>query len=91
MTVAGRRRPPKLVGQKYSGIQAGEWIDMTAKRTPDLACFVTETETLTFAQVRDRVARLTAGLQRAGLEQGERVAILSTDRPEYVELAMAVL
>jgi fatty-acyl-CoA synthase len=91
MTAASRKRPPKLVGQKYSGILVGEWIDMTARRTPDLACFVTETETLTFAQVRDRVARLAAGLQRMGLEQGERVAVLSTDRPEYMEVAMAVL
>jgi acyl-CoA synthetase (AMP-forming)/AMP-acid ligase II len=85
-----RARPAKLTGQFLSGVQIGQWIDMAAKRSPHAPCFVTESAVFTFAEVCNRVHRLARGLQRMGMEQGERVAILATDSPEYVETQLAL-
>lgn len=83
-------RPARLTGRRLSRIQIGEWIDMAAKRSPDRACFVTASGSRTFAEVRDRVHRLTRGLREMGVAQGDRVAILDTDSPEYVEAVLAL-
>jgi len=80
----------RIVGRPQSRIQIGEWIDMAARRTPRQACFVSPSGTRSFAEVRDRVHRLARGLQRMGLRQGDRVAVLATDSPEYVETFLAL-
>ncbi|MEV0750795.1 AMP-binding protein [Streptosporangium sp. NPDC050280] len=85
-----RTRPVPLTGQRLSGIRIGEWIDMAARRSPNRECFVTAEGSRTFAEVRDRVHRLARGMQETGLRQGERVAILDTDSPEYVEILLAL-
>lgn len=87
---AQRTRPVSLTGRRLSRIQIGEWIDMAAKRSPHAACFVTRSGSRTFAEVRDRVHRLARGLQEMGLAKGDRVAILDTDSPEYVETFLAL-
>ena len=45
--------------------------------------------TLSYAQLAERVHRLAGGLHRAGLRAGERVAVLSENRLEYLELELA--
>ncbi len=52
-----------------------------------------EGKTLTYGDVLQRVDRLAHGLKEHGIERGDRVAILSHNRPEYfeVELAAAAL
>ncbi|TXK40151.1 class I adenylate-forming enzyme family protein [Nonomuraea sp. C10] len=87
---AQRLRPASLTGRRLSRTQIGEWIDMAAKRSPNRDCFVTPSGTRTFAEVRDRVHRLASGLQAMGLAQGDRVAVLDTDSPEYVETFLAL-
>ena len=44
---------------------------------------------LDYATLAMRVARLAAGLRRAGLAPGERVAIVSRNDPGYVEALFA--
>jgi acyl-CoA synthetase (AMP-forming)/AMP-acid ligase II len=84
-------RPARLVGQAgLSRVQIGDWIDMAARRSPDRACFVSDAGPRSFAEVRDRVHRLASGLQRMGMAPGERVAVLATDSPEYVETVLAL-
>ncbi|MEV0128493.1 AMP-binding protein [Dactylosporangium sp. NPDC050688] len=85
-------RPARLVGQAgLSRVQIGEWIDMAARRAPERACFVSAAGQRTFAEVRDRVHRLARGLQQMGMTPGDRVAILATDSPEYVETFLALV
>ena len=45
--------------------------------------------TLTYAQVAERVNRAAAMLRDLGVRRGDRVAILSENRPEYIELLLA--
>ncbi len=44
-----------------------------------------------FAVLRDSTVRLAAGLLEAGLERGEPVALLGSNRPEWVCAALAVI
>jgi long-chain acyl-CoA synthetase len=46
---------------------------------------------LTYAQLNDRVRRFALGLSTLGLERGDRVAILSENRPEWVIADLAAL
>src|ERR1700712_4910114 len=43
-----------------------------------------EWQTLTFADLGHRVRSLSLGLRALGVERGDRVAILSDNRPEWV-------
>ena len=45
--------------------------------------------TLSYSQLAARVSQLAAGLRAAGLQPGERIAALSENRLEYVELQLA--
>jgi fatty-acyl-CoA synthase len=70
----------------------GEWLDMTARRSPDLKCYVVaDGSSRTFSEVRDRVDALVRALDAQGVRQGDRVALLATDCPEYVEVMLALL
>jgi acyl-CoA synthetase (AMP-forming)/AMP-acid ligase II len=44
---------------------------------------------LTYAELDDRVNRLASVLAAAGLARGDRIAVLSTTRPEYIEVYFA--
>ncbi|MEV0589950.1 class I adenylate-forming enzyme family protein [Nonomuraea cavernae] len=85
-----RARPDRITGRPLSRIQIGEWIDMAARRSPGRDCFVTESGSRSFAEVRDRVHGLARGLRQMGMRQGDRVAVLATDTPEYVETFLAL-
>ena len=45
-------------------------------------------DTLSYSQLAARVSQLAAGLRAAGLQPGERIAVLSENRLEYVELQL---
>ena len=45
-----------------------------AERTPDAEALVAEEERLTYADLRERAARIAAGLAARGVESGDRVA-----------------
>jgi acyl-coenzyme A synthetase/AMP-(fatty) acid ligase len=48
-------------------------------------------ETLTYAELAARVARFAAGLRRAGLQPGQRLALLMLDTPDLVALYLAAM
>jgi long-chain acyl-CoA synthetase len=52
-----------------------------------------EWEETTYRQVRDQVARVTAGLRAAGLREGQRMVLMMRNRPEFhvVDLAATFL
>lgn len=57
---------------------------------PDRTAFVFAGQRVTHRQYLGRVERLAAGLAREGIEPGDRVAILSQNSPEMVDLIGAV-
>jgi acyl-CoA synthetase (AMP-forming)/AMP-acid ligase II len=59
------------------------------RRTPEAVCVVDPALTLTFAQVDERASRLLGALRAAGLQRGDRIALLAQDRAEHLELMVA--
>ncbi len=46
---------------------------------------------LTWAESADKIARLAEGLKRLGIKKGDRVALLSENRPEWVIADVAIM
>jgi acyl-CoA synthetase (AMP-forming)/AMP-acid ligase II len=72
-------------------VTAAALVDQTLRRHGDRAAIITESgDQMSFTQLQQRVWRLanalTAGL---GLKKGDRVSVLSSNRPEYIELDYA--
>lgn len=76
----------------------GTWVprslaavfDWVAQRHPDRPYVITEEVTLTYSQVQRRSVDLAGGLIGLGVRPGDRVALLVDNRPEYVEIKLAI-
>jgi fatty-acyl-CoA synthase len=60
-----------------------------ARRRPEDHAVESAGRMLTFGALNDRVNRLVAVLRGLGVSRGDRVALLSENRPEYLELVLA--
>lgn len=65
-------------------------IARNAQLFPDRAAFMIGDQRVSHAAYRDRVVRLAAGLARAGVGVGDRVAILSHNNLEFIDVYGAV-
>jgi long-subunit acyl-CoA synthetase (AMP-forming) len=65
-------------------------LHRAAQQQPDKVMTVHGARRRTFAQVIQRVARLAGGLRRLGVDDGERVAMLSLNSDCYNEYLLAV-
>lgn len=72
--------------------RAGDFLRLSARRHPDRRCFVrADGSARTFAETDARVNRLADALRGRGVAKGDRVAILATDGPEYMEVLLACM
>ena len=78
----------RLIGMAAS-LTVGEMLAVQAARTPGAVAVETEAREITYAQFNARVNRLSHVLTGLGIRHGDRVAILSENRSEYLEAAMA--
>jgi fatty-acyl-CoA synthase len=60
-----------------------------ASTTPDRPALVAESLALSWREVETRTRRLAARLMALGLSVGDRVAVLSQNRPEVIEVQLA--
>lgn len=67
----------------------GRWVRDRARTTPHRAAIVFGAEETTYGELDERSERLAAGLVARGLRTGDRVASLTPNRPEHVELFFA--
>jgi fatty-acyl-CoA synthase len=65
------------------------WLERQADLRPDKIALVDDAEKLSYRALRDRVASLAAALEAMGVAAGDRAAILSWNRAEYVEVLFA--
>ncbi len=78
--------PPRL---PYSG---AHWVDHVARHAytiPDSVAIRFEGESITWAQLHGRVQSLAAAFAGRGVSRGDRVAMLMTNRPEFLEATLA--
>ena len=71
---------------------AGHWVDHLARhayRDPDGVAIRFEGRSITWSELHARVGALAAAFAQRGVSPGDRVAILMTNRPEFVESTLA--
>ena len=61
-----------------------DFLDFFAREQPDAECIVFAGRTWTYAQVRDEANRIANGLIAAGIQAGDRVAVLTKNCPELI-------
>ncbi|MFG1874616.1 class I adenylate-forming enzyme family protein [Sphaerisporangium sp. NPDC049003] len=67
----------------------GRWLRDRARATPHRTAIVFEGDDTSYGELDARSERLAAGLLAAGVRPGDRVATLTGNRPEHVELFFA--
>src|SRR5689334_15813146 len=73
-------------------LDGAHWVDHVARHAyaiPDEVAIRFEDRSLTWSVLNDRIRRVAAGLVAHGVEKGDRIAILMTNRPEFIEVALA--
>jgi long-chain acyl-CoA synthetase len=68
-----------------------EIVDRAAGALPDHTALVYEDRRISYAELLRSINKLTNALKRRGLQQGDRVAILLGNRPEFVVSYFAVM
>ena len=67
----------------------GMAIAWHAARVPARPALITDTETVTYAELNERANRLARAFRRRGVRRGDAVALLCSNRPEFVEVLLA--
>jgi fatty-acyl-CoA synthase len=81
----GRQAPSALPGEQT----LGRWLRDRALASPARVAIEYAGEATTYAELEARAARLAGALAGLGLRPGDRVATLTRNRPEQVELFFA--
>jgi long-chain acyl-CoA synthetase len=66
-------------------------LDRHAKRRPEQVAYWDETRSVTYAQLAERTASIAASLTKAGLKQGDRLAIYLPNGVDWIETCFAAL
>jgi fatty-acyl-CoA synthase len=72
-------------------LDGAHWIDHVGRHafaTPDAVAIRFMGESITWARLDERIHQVAAGLAARGVTKGDRVAILMTNRPEFVEATL---
>ena len=79
--------------RKVTATTIAEAFRQTVERKPDEVAIRTKGDafTITWAQLRDRVDALAAGLGGLGLKKGDSVALMFGNRPEFHLCDLAVM
>jgi acyl-CoA synthetase (AMP-forming)/AMP-acid ligase II len=75
--------------RRAGALTAGDLLRVQAMRTPNAPAVTQDDRTLSYAAFNLRVNRAANALRALGVARGARVAILSENRTEYVELEFA--
>lgn len=78
-----------MVTAEFDGWPLDRVLEWRAREHPDHFFFSCGDDSMTYREADRRVERVAAGLAHIGVEQGERVAIISPNRPEMFELYFA--
>ena len=68
-----------------------ELLVSTTSRLPNHPVIHFRKELITYQQLQDKVFRVAAGLKSRGVQKGMNVALMITNRPEYIVTYFAIL
>jgi acyl-CoA synthetase (AMP-forming)/AMP-acid ligase II len=93
MGISTRRMPPVedpgVLATRSSQFTLADLFRRSARVFADRIAVVSEDVELTYRDLDERSDRLAQALRAEGLEHGDRITVLSTTRPEYVEVYLA--
>src|SRR5262245_15127056 len=75
----------------YPGITLPQMLQRTVERRPEATALVYSGARLSYAQLDEHVNRCAAGLQALGVRQGDRVALMMANYPQFVIAYFGVL
>ncbi|WP_199849515.1 long-chain-fatty-acid--CoA ligase [Blastococcus sp. Marseille-P5729] len=81
--------PEPIMTMPSTGLDWVHQLDRHAYMNPDGVALRFRGETTSWAQLADRSRRLASALADAGVERGDRVIIMITNRPEFLEAVIA--
>ncbi|MGN6794497.1 MAG: acyl-CoA synthetase [Streptosporangiaceae bacterium] len=67
----------------------GSWTVRRARKTPDRVAIIHQGAPVSYAELHDRVIRLTSALRELGVRHGDRVAFLGPNHPAFLETMFA--
>ncbi|MGH2969866.1 MAG: class I adenylate-forming enzyme family protein [Solirubrobacteraceae bacterium] len=70
---------------RAAGFTVADLFRRSARLFTDRPAVVSEQQELTYGKLDERTNRLAHALAAAGLGRGDRIAVLATTRPEYIE------
>src|SRR5206468_2855851 len=88
----GARTGGPGVPEHMSGTGAhtiGRWLSERARTTPARVAIDHDGRLVTYAELEDGSGRLAAAFLEAGLRRGDRVATLTANSPEHVQVLFA--
>jgi fatty-acyl-CoA synthase len=65
------------------------WVERWSDLHPDKPAFIFEGETISYSMLYRRANRTGCWLQSIGIEKGDRVAVMMSNCPEFIELYLA--
>ncbi len=68
----------------YPTITLPELLERTAAKSPEATALIYFGTPISYRQLQEQVNRLAAGLQALGVEQGDRVALMMPNCPQFV-------
>ena len=80
---------PGLLVRRAAGSTVGSLFSGMARLHPDRPALEDAQRRLSYAELDDRARRLAGALASAGVRMGSRIAVLSENRAEYLEVFLA--
>jgi fatty-acyl-CoA synthase len=84
-----RVEEPGALAQRASQFTLGDLFRRSARVFASRTAIVSDDIALTYRELDERTDRLARALAAGGLGHGDRITVLSTTRPEYVEVYLA--
>ena len=78
------------IASQSGGLTIDELFRQSVAAFPNAIALANRTRAITYAELNERANRLVQVLVGKGVAAGDRVAVLSENRLEYVELELAV-
>ena len=82
---------PAVFENSRDALAAGMRIAFTASRSPERPAILSERGNLTYGELNARANQLARALRARGLSEGDSVALMCSNRPEFAEVYAACL
>ncbi|MDH5675476.1 MAG: AMP-binding protein [Myxococcales bacterium] len=82
--------PPAYLATPMDAYRVGMTPALTALKRPELPAVISEQGNRSFGELNARANQLARALRAAGLKAGDAVALMCSNRPEFVEVYCAI-